>query len=131
MMEAKDHWVFFREIEWDCPKNNKFNVDTRDFHCGYHWTDEGHPDLGTIKKYPHFFMTQEELVSLLERYFQESGGEAEWRYFSLKSYDSGWRLKYLRIFRTELGFVVCDIENKALKKEILESEVNQKHLNAH
>lgn len=130
-MEAKDHWVFFKDIDWECPKNNRFNVDTRDFHCGYRWDDEGHPDITTLEKYPHFFLTKDELVTLLDRYFNESGGEAEWRYFSLETYRTGWNLKYLRIFRTDMGFIVCDSENKALKKEILAGKVYQELLHTH
>ncbi len=81
IMEPKDQWVFFRDIDWLCPKNNRFNVDTRDFHCGYFMDHANHSDWETIKNYPHFFFTKDELVTLLERYFTESGGEAEWRYF--------------------------------------------------
>lgn len=130
-MEPKDHWVFFKEIDWECPKNNKFNVDTRDFHCGYHWDDEGHPDISTLKNYPHFFLTKDELITLLDRYYTESGGEAEWRFFSLENYRMGWDLKYLRIFRTDMGFIVCNSNNKALKKEVLDGKVYQELLHTH
>jgi hypothetical protein len=130
-MEEQNSWVFFQNIDWSCPKFNVFNVDTRDFHCGYYFRKNHHGDWHTIQKYPHFFLTQEELISLLERYFTESGGIGEWRYFALKNYDKGWNLKYLRIYRTELGFVVCDSEHRALKKEILKGEVSPKHLNHH
>ena len=34
-----------------------------------------------------------------------------------------WNLKYIRIARTELGFIVCDSHWRALKKDILEREV--------
>lgn len=130
-MEPQDKWVFFKDIDWDCPKNNKFNVDTRDFHCGYYWDDEGHPDISTINKYPHFFWAKDELTTLLERYYEESGGEGEWRYFSLETYRDGWYLKYLRIFRTDMGFIICDSENKALKKDILNGKVYQELLHHH
>lgn len=130
-MEPKDEWVFFKEIDWECTKNNRFYVDTRDFHCGYIWNDQVHPDWMTIKKYNHFFLTKDELVNLLERYYIESGGDGEWRYFSLDTYNQGWNLKYLRIMRTELGFIVCDDNLKVLKKDILNGKVSQKHLNHH
>jgi hypothetical protein len=130
-MEPKDQWVFFRDIDWLCPKNNRFNVDTRDFHCGYFMDHVNHSDWETIKNYPHFFFTKDELVTLLERYFTESGGEAEWRYFSLEDYREGWDLKYLRIYRTELGFVVCNSEHRALKKSLLDSKVYQDLLHTH
>jgi len=130
-MEPQDSWVFFRDIDWECPKNNRFSVDTRDFHCGYHWSDKEHPDMSTLKKYPHFFFKKEELVTLLERYFEESGGKAEWRYFSLEDYREGWNLKYLRIYRNELGYIVCNSEHKALKKSVLDSKVYQDLLHTH
>lgn len=130
-MEPQDKWVFFRDIDWDCPKNNRFNVDTRDFHCGYFWDENEHKDWSTIKKYPHFFHTKEELVTLLERYYKESGGKCNWRYFTLENHDNGWSLKYLRIFRTDLGYIVCDSDNVALKKEILDRKVDDKYLCDH
>ncbi len=131
-MEPKDEWVFFREIDWECPKNNKFNVDTRDFHCGYLWDDIGHEDFDKLKKYSRFFLSKEELVDLLERYYLESGGEGEWRYFTLNHNDSRvlyWNMKYIRIYRTELGFIVCNSNEKAILKDILMSEVELEHLN--
>ena len=130
-MEPQYNWVFFKEIDWDCPKNNRFNIDTRDFHVGYYWSDEGHPDMATLKNYPHFFLTRDELTTLLDRYYDESGGEGDWRYFSLESYKHGWDLKYLRIFRTDMGFIVCNSSNKALKKEILNGKVDQEYLSKH
>lgn len=54
-MEEKDEWVFFREIDWNCPKNNSFSIDTRDFHCGYKWKDVPHNDFDTLKKISSFF----------------------------------------------------------------------------
>jgi hypothetical protein len=127
-MEEKNEWVFYQQIDWECPKNNRFNVDTRDFHCGYYWNDEEHPDINTLMKYPHFFLTKEELITLLDRYYFGSGGEGQWRYFSLENYHEGWDLKYLRIFRTDKGFIVCNSDSKALKKEILNNNVCQKTL---
>lgn len=121
-MEEQNEWVFFREIDWDCPKNNQFNVDTRDFHVGYRW-DEPHKDYDTLKKYPHFFLTKDELVDLLERYYMESGGKKRWRLFALETYGFGWELKYLRIFRSDLGYIVCDSDKNAIKKNILNQEV--------
>ncbi len=130
-MEPKEEWVFFREIDWLCSKNNRFNVDTRDFHCGYFWDEEDHKDITTLKNYPHFFYTLEELQAILERLFEESGGAVGWRFLSLDTYPQGWDLKYLRIYRTELGFIICDEDKKALKKEIFEGKINKDVLNAH
>lgn len=123
-MKEKDEWVFFHEIDWNCPNNNVFWIDTRDFHCGYNFRDVPHVDFDTLKKYDHFFATKDELVALIERYFVDSGGEQKWRFFNLEGVDN-WNMKYIRIARTELGFIVCDSDWKALNKSFLEKEVEK------
>jgi len=133
MVEQKE-WVFFKQIDFDCPHNNKFNVDTRDFHCGYYFTEEKHPDYNTLIKYNDFFFTKEELESELERLFVESGGEGKWRFLSLNNTDGrvlNWNLKYIRIWRTEKGFIVCNNDDVAIRKNILSSSVNQEYLYKH
>lgn len=131
-MEAKDEWVFFREIDWNDPKNNKLHIDTRDFHCGYFYKEEKHPDWKTIKKYNHFFFTEEELKKVIERLYIESGGKGGWRFLVLKSHDRkvlDWNLKYIRIWRTEKGFLICNRKNQAISEKVLRSEVDKEHLN--
>jgi len=54
-MKEKDEWVHYLEIEWDDKENNRFNVDTRDFHVGYRLEETRHKDIDIIKKYPDFF----------------------------------------------------------------------------
>lgn len=133
-MEPKDSWVFFKDIDWNCPKNNRFNIDTRDFHVGYLYKKELHPDWNIISKYKHFFHTETELKDLIERLHEESGGVGKWRMLSLISEDkrvNNWLMKYLRIFRTEKGFVVCNSDYKALTKQLLSCNVNKKHLSHH
>ena len=49
-MEQQKEWVFFQDIDWNCEKNNRFNVDTRDFHVGYNFNDKLHKDWSTISK---------------------------------------------------------------------------------
>lgn len=133
-MTEQPEWVHFSKIDWDCENFNQFNIDTRDFHVGYRFEDKPHKDMATFKKYPEFFHTKDELVSLIQRYFDESGGDGEWRYFSLKGNNndvSGWDLKYLRIWRTDLGFVICNSNHRALRKSILALPVNLEHLSKH
>lgn len=130
-MEEKEEWVFFKEIDWDCPKNNRFNIDTRDFHCGYNWTDESHPDYHKIEKLEKFFFTKEELVSEIERLFNESSGIGKWRMLQLICSDArvvGWNLKYLRVWRTDKGFLICNRDNRAIPKDIISCKVNQEYL---
>ena len=123
-MEEQPEWIFYTKLDFNCPKNNRFNIDTRDFHAGYNFQPENHKDWETIKKYPHFFHTLDELKSLLDRYFTESGGSSvDWRLMELENYGENWQLKYLRIYRTDLGFLICDQDHKALKSEILNSKV--------
>ena len=50
-MEEQEKWVFYAYIDWECVKNNRFNIDTRDFHTGYLWQDKPHPDIKTLEKY--------------------------------------------------------------------------------
>jgi hypothetical protein len=129
-MKEENEWVFYKDIEWDDPKFNVFSIDTRDFHCGYRLEENPHKDIDTLKKYPEFFHTEDELKALINRYYDESGGNAKWRFFYLEGVDN-WGMKYIRIWKTELGFVVCNSDNRALKKDFLSVKVAQDHLNAH
>jgi len=133
-MEQQNEWVFFQDIDWNCDKNNRFNVDTRDFHVGYNFNDEIHKDWATIIKYNNFFFTEIELKNLLNRLYEESGGKGKWRMMDLVGNDNrvkNWNLKYLRIFRTEKGFLVCNSDYQALSKSLLESKINQEYLHHH
>jgi hypothetical protein len=42
-----------------------------------------------------------------------------------------WNLKYLRIYRTDRGFVVCNSEQTALNKTLLDNPVDQRYLHKH
>jgi hypothetical protein len=133
-MKEKDEWVFFRDIDWDYPDNNRFNIDTRDFHCGYLFDSKPHDDYAKLSTKAEFFHTKEELVSLIERLYVESGGEGEWRMLDLVVNDdrlTNWNLKYLRIYRTDRGFVVCNSKQKSLNKTLLDNPVDQRYLNHH
>jgi hypothetical protein len=133
-MKEEKEWVFFKDIDFDCPNFNRFNIDTRDFRCGYQNVKEEHPDMSTLSKYPKFFYTKEEVLSELERLYNESGGENKWRFLELVSNDNrvlDWNLKYIRIIRTNLGFIFCNKDYQAIRKDILSAPVSQEHLNAH
>ena len=123
-MKEQKEWIPYTEIEWNDVENNVFNVDTRDFHCGYRLESKPHKDFDTIKKYPHFFNTEQEVKDLIDRYFNESGGKRSWRLFSLEPSDN-WSMKYIRIWRTDLGFIICNSDNKALKKDYLNRKVRK------
>ena len=130
-MEQQTEWVFFKDIDFNCPKKNRFNIDTRDFHCGCRFDEKQHPDFETLSKYNKFFFTENELKSELERLYIESGGKGEWRMMDLESNDNrvtNWNLKYIRVHRTDKGFLVCNSDEKAIPKELLSCQVNQEYL---
>lgn len=133
-MEDKEEWVFYKEIDWNDTKYNQFNIDTRDFYCGY-TQSESHHDIKTLEKYPAFFFTEDELKNQLNRLFEESGGEGEWRFLELVSNDKrvkNWKLKYLRIYREEKGFIICNSDFEAIRKDILSAPmIDEELLNHH
>ena len=129
-MKEQNEWIPYKELDLNDKENNVFSIDTRDFHSGYRLEKKKHVDYETIKKYPHFFHTEDEIWQLLDRYFEESGGKGEWRFFNLVGMDN-WNMKYIRIWRTDLGFVVCNSNNHALSKQTLKAPVEREHLNFH
>jgi hypothetical protein len=127
-------WLPHSDINWLDKDYNQFNIDTRDFHASRLFKEERHKDFETLKKYPRFFFTGEELKELIDRLYVESGGVGEWRYLELVSNDKrvlNWNLKYIRIFKTELGFIVCNDDNVAIPKDVFTSKVNQEYLHHH
>lgn len=134
-MEEQSEWIFFRELELDDEKFNRFNIDTRDFHAGYNLTSKIHKDFDVLKKYGNrFFYTKTEVEQTIDRLYVESGGEFGWRMLDLDVKDervNNWMLKYIRIWRTELGFIICNSDHKAIPRHVLSSRVNMKYLNAH
>ena len=44
---------------------------------------------------------------------------------------NNWLMKYLRIWRTEKGFIICNSDNKAIPKDIISCSVNQEYLHHH
>ncbi len=149
-MKDQDNWILFKDIDWNDENYNQFNVDTRDFHVGYckrdlnaivdehdlTWHEKSYKTIrwDKIRKYPRFFFSEEELKALIERLYTESGGKGEWRMLDLVSGDErvrNWNLKYLRIWRTDKGFVICNNYNVAIPKPILEVKVDLEHLAHH
>lgn len=127
-MKEQNEWIPYKELDLNDKEYNVFSIDTRDFHSGYRFEKNNHPDYETIKNYPHFFHTEEEIWQLLDRYFEESGGKGKWRFFMIEGMDN-WNMKYIRIWRTDLGFVVCNSKHQALSKQILNAPVSMEHLN--
>lgn len=124
-MEGEARFIFYKKVDFNNENYNVFSLDTRDFHVASTYSKENHKDWETIKKYPHFFHTLDQLKELLDRYFNESGGaKLSWRYFKLENCYHDWDFKYFRIYRTKLGFLICDRNHKALKSDILNNKVS-------
>jgi hypothetical protein len=136
-MKEQPQWVKFTDIDWNDPNNNRFNIDTRDFHCGYLFKNETRADLPILMKYKsRFTFTTQELKDTINKLYIDSGGEGEWRLLNLKSNDSRvryWNLKYLRIERiTDDKFIICNSEHKAIPKQFfMDYEVDMEHLYKH
>lgn len=114
-MKERDEWIPMIEVDWLDPENNMFSVDTRDFHVGHttkSYDKEFNPTLAQL------LISMPDLVGLLNRWFAESGGEREWRYFTVPGI-TNWSLKYLRIYRIGVYFLVCDSDSNPLSAEIL------------
>jgi hypothetical protein len=70
-------WNFFKEIDFSDVNIKQYHIDTKDFCCS---TDTEETkisiDLHKTRKQPeNYFHTSEEIVELLNRYFEESGGK--------------------------------------------------------
>lgn len=130
-MTENSTWIPFTEIDWNSPKFNKFNIDTRDFCVGYRYDQTEHKDIHTLSKYNRFWYNEDELKEIIQRLYTESGGERDWRYLTLESNDSRvkhWNLKYIRIHRTDKGFLICNSDNVAIPKDLINLPVNKELL---
>lgn len=111
--------------------HQQIHVDTRDF--GLTSLDVDFKfDISSIKKYPdRFFFTIDEVKSVVFDLYNRSGGESEWRCLWLKNskISDNWNLKYIRVYKTKLGYVICGNNNIAIRKDDLKSEIDQKILN--
>jgi hypothetical protein len=137
-------WKFFKEINFSDPAIKQYHIDTRDFGCATN-TEETkiNIDLHKTRKNPaRYFHTSEEIVQLLNRFFEESGGKVEWRMFTLtgeaKFRTEGWELKYIRIYRFDKGLIIASSRNEnesafVFGKHMLACPVNKRReiLNAH
>ena len=126
-------WKPFKEIDFDDININQYHIDTRDFCCSVINETVVDFDYNHIIKElsNNFIHSDKEVVSLLNRLFDESGGEKEWRSLYLMHPNpimDNWNMKYIRIYRIKLGLIVCDSDNNILNKEILSSNVNQEIL---
>ena len=135
-------WKYYEEVDFTDVNVARYNIDTRDFYCSTQTVKEVEEqshlieklDTYKIDKYPasKYYHTEQEVKDLIERFWKESGGDGEWRMLSLKSKNhnvTSWNLKYIRICRTEKGFLVCNSYGYILNKETLSEPIDTEYLN--
>lgn len=132
----ENSWIPFQEVDFDDQSIIQYHIDTRDFHCSTN--KEELTVLGDkinwdkISKYPErFYFFTGEVKSFLNRIYDESKGEGEWRMLILDIPKSdNWNLKYIRIYRIAgETFLICNKDSYALKREILDARVIDEYLN--
>ena len=134
-------WDHYQLIDFTDEAINTYHIDTRDFHCH---TNDFKPelDMHKVDKHPdRFYHTPQEVKLLLNRLYEESGGEGEWRMLTLEGdavfRTQNWQMKYIRIYRRPEGLLVgiadgLPRENSfIMSKSMLSNKVNQKYLNHH
>lgn len=119
-----DNWIPYKEVDWFSEEIKQVHIDTRDFHALVrNEPNEKTPDLEkVIQLKERFFFNPDDIKALIERYHTDSGGERKWRFFCLEKHKH-W-FKYIRILKTEHGWLVCDnYLEKAISKDVLSSAV--------
>lgn len=108
-------WIELSRLSNDYAQlSSVIHVDTRDFCINFSFESQlklTHKNFinSLIKNKSVDYLTFEEVISRLEDWKLKSGGEKEWRLIEHK--EKGW-FKYIRIFRTEKGFVWCGDSNE-------------------
>jgi hypothetical protein len=136
------NWKYYEDVDFSDVNIARYNIDTRDFYCAVQTKAEMEQhdrliatlDTSKIDKYPvtKLYHTEQEVKDLIERFWKESGGDGEWRCLSLKSKNknvTNWNLKYVRIVRTEKGFLVCNSYGVIISKNDLSDPIEQEYLN--
>lgn len=130
-------WKPFQIVNFSDEKILQYHIDTRDFHCTTNVDAEIIKfDLSKIDKTPErFYHTPEEVMEVITRLYDESGGENEWRYIHFEGegnrISENWAMKYIRVYRLEKGLLVCTKDSRAINKDVLKCKINQEHLSAH
>lgn len=130
----KIDWKPLKEVNFADEGIKQYHIDTRDFCCvtsDKHY-DDSHadipgPDLDKLLKPKYrgrFFYTNEEVLALITRLYNESGGEKKMRVLCLEGDDS-WNLKYIRLYRLKWGLIVCNSYNRAMSKDTMSKPVKK------
>ena len=134
------NWKYYEDVDFSDETIVRYNIDTRDFYCATQTKSEVENssieslDTTTIDKYPatKYYHTEKEVKDLIERFWKESGGDGDWRMLSLTSINknvTNWNLKYVRIVRTEKGFLVCNNYGVIISKAHLSDPIEKEYLN--
>lgn len=129
-----EKWKHFTEIDFQNKEFNLFNIDTRDFHVSCQNDENSNLRVILNKPSDDFIYSHSELIDLINRLYEESGGKKKWRMLSLDSSSEStknWNLKYLRVVKNEKGFIICNSYYKAISKNNLSAKVNQELLGAY
>jgi hypothetical protein len=136
------NWKYYEDVDFSDPNIARYNIDTRDFYCAVQTKEEMEQsdrlieklDTSVIDTYPtsKFYHTEKEVKDMIERFWRESGGDGDWRCLSLKSKNKNvtdWNLKYIRIVRTDKGFLVCNSYGVIISKNSLSDPIETEYLN--
>jgi len=139
-------WIKHSEVDFaqgNEHENLAFHIDTRDFRVSMNGYLPSIDLFCTRKNPDDFFFTPQEVKDLIERLYQESEGDNEWRMLTLEGsaerFTSSWQLKYIRVYRLRHrlwkglpALVIYSEEDKKLfSKELLSNKVNLTYLHAH
>jgi len=136
------NWKYYEDVDFSDENIVRYNIDTRDFYCAVQTKEDLQEkdnliqelDTVVIDKYPatKYYHTEQEVKHLIERFWKESGGDGELRCLSLRSKNqhvTNWSLKYIRIVRTEKGFLVCNSYGVIISKNTLSDPIETEYLN--
>lgn len=136
------NWKYYEDVDFSDENIARYNIDTRDFYCAVQTKEEMEQsdrlieklDTSVIDTYPtsKFYHTEKEVKDMIERFWRESGGDGDWRCLSLKSKNknvTNWNLKYIRIVRTDKGFLVCNSYGVIISKNSLSDPIETEYLN--
>jgi hypothetical protein len=130
-------WKSLFKIDFDNEQDLYWVVDTRDFYVNsisnHYMNTPELPDLQKLSKHPNrFFSTPDEVKNILADLYYRSGGEGEWRFISFKNQEkkitSNWQLKYLVIFKTDHGLLICDKDEVPIRKDLFDEEIDEELL---
>jgi len=131
------NWTPLNQVDFSSSGTKYWVVDTRDFYVNTVSVDNNkipaHLDLDKLSKYPNrFFSTSNKIKEILTNLYHRSGGEGKWRFLSFKNQNlketDNWQLKYLFIFKTQHGLLICDRDKKPIRKDLFQQEIDEKVL---